>query len=368
MASFFADRISFTSWLNSKTESELKTMLTRADPRARLNGCKSVLVRRVVETTGSLGREGELRVFPELRRRRQVDQSGRVPTGQSRGGTNRPIGGRPSSAGIAERNREEDGPSALPRSAVATRIPRVASEVHIIPRGATVSRVQRVGQVAANPRPQAEVRVIPRPRTEDRTSQVTQFGGARTRVHPLPPSSSNRPLPYFGPTTGSTVVAVPEAPVSTPLRPGFQNPRSFISDLAGNSTVRTPEQVLQERLEVHAGLIIQSITNSLSPRNRRHSMSMVGAAAAVGSSRSRAASTSSAEKMGPPVSVGEEESYKSMLECKICFDDAVNTVLLPCGHACCCKDCSVRLKFGTWDSKCPICRSKIQNISMLYFS
>jgi len=352
MASFFADRISFTSWLNSKTESELKTMLTRADPRLRLNGSKSVLVRRVVEATGSLGREGELRVFPELRRRRQqVDQSGRVPT-----------------AGIAQRNREEDGPSALPRLAVATRIPRVASEVHTIPRGATVSRVPRLGQVAVNPRTQAEVRVIPRPRTEDRTSQVTQFGGARTRVHPLPPSSSNRPLPYFGPTTGSTVVAVPEAPVSTPLRPGFQNPRSFISDLAGNSTVRTPEQVLQERLEVHAGLIIQSITNSLSPRNRRHSMSMVGAAAAVGSSRSRAASTSSAEKMGPPVSVGEEESYKSMLECKICFDDAVNTVLLPCGHACCCKDCSVRLKFGTWDSKCPICRSKIQNISMLYFS
>jgi len=356
MASFFADRISFTSWLSSKTESELKTMLTRADPRSRLNGSKSALVSRVVETTRRLCREGELRVFPELRRRRQEDDRRvRGPTGQSRRGSSQHTEGRPS-AGIALRNRDGDGPLAVPRLAVATRIPRVSSaEVRTNPRGAPIPRVvPTVGQVAVNPRPHAEVRVISRRPTEDRPAQVQPLGGARTRVPALPSSSANRPLPYF--------------PPDTPLRTGFQNPRAIISDIAANSTVRTPEQVLQERLEVHAGLIIQSITNSLTPRNRRNSMSMFGAAAAVSSSRSRAASTSSAEKMGPSVSVGQEENYKSMLECKICFDDTVNTVLLPCGHACCCKDCSVRLKFATWESKCPICRSKIQNISMLYFS
>ena len=131
--------------------------------------------------------------------------------------------------------------------------------------------------------------------------------------------------------------------------------------------MQTPEQILQERLEVHAGLIIQSIAHSLTPRNRRNSMSTLGAAA-NSPTRPRAASTSSAEKTGPDVDLGEEEIYRNKLECKICFDAAVNTVLLPCGHACCCHDCSVRLKFATWNAKCPICRTRIDKISMLYFS
>merc|ERR1712096_151489 len=132
--------------------------------------------------------------------------------------------------------------------------------------------------------------------------------------------------------------------------------------------VSTPEQILRETLEAHAGLIIQSISQAATPRLRRNTMSRMGAAVASPvPSRPRAASISSAEKTGPEVSM-EDAKYQVKLECKICFDSPVNTVFLPCGHACCCQDCSVRLKFATWDSKCPICRNKIQNISMLYFS
>ena len=132
---------------------------------------------------------------------------------------------------------------------------------------------------------------------------------------------------------------------------------------------RTPEQILRETLELQAGLIIQSISRAATPRIRQLSLSRMGASAAASPvhSRPRAASTSSADKSGPDVSL-EEDDHKVKLECKICFDSRVNTVLLPCGHACCCQDCSVRLKFATWDSKCPICRSSIQNISMIYFS
>ena len=126
--------------------------------------------------------------------------------------------------------------------------------------------------------------------------------------------------------------------------------------------------MLQESLEAHAGLLIQSITNSFTPRIRQNSLSNITSAAAAIPTRPRPRAASSAEKIGPVVSIEDKESYKNKLECKICFDATVNTVLLPCGHACCCQDCSVRLKFATWDTKCPICRARIQNISMLFFS
>ena len=69
MASFFADFSTFSSWLGTKTESELKSKLYRADSGARLNGSKPDLVRRLVETTRHLGTERQLNIFPELRRR-----------------------------------------------------------------------------------------------------------------------------------------------------------------------------------------------------------------------------------------------------------------------------------------------------------
>ena len=63
-----------------------------------------------------------------------------MATIQSRGVTDHPTEGR-RPAGIALWNRDEDGPSALPRVAVATRIPRVVSEVvQANARVATVSR------------------------------------------------------------------------------------------------------------------------------------------------------------------------------------------------------------------------------------
>ena len=69
MTSFFSDFSTFSSWLGTKTESELKSKLYRADSRARLNGSKPDLVRRLGETTRHLGRERQLHIFPELRRR-----------------------------------------------------------------------------------------------------------------------------------------------------------------------------------------------------------------------------------------------------------------------------------------------------------
>lgn len=47
-------------------------------------------------------------------------------------------------------------------------------------------------------------------------------------------------------------------------------------------------------------------------------------------------------------------------ECKICFERETDTVLLECGHQCCCQDCSKFLK------NCPICRSNIVRVVPIF--
>jgi len=253
---------------------------------------------------------------------------------------------------------------------------RLAAPIHA---GQSAARNHHHGQTSSGPRN------IP-------SAQATR-SAAIASSRPVPVFNTFRPSTRTVPNIHQSDSRVrralqPEARDLTPLRAGFRNPRTIFPGVTGHAAeVSTPEQILRETLEVHAGLIIQSISHAATPRLRQNSMSSVAksvhifryycwphcmsrvgdAAANPVPSKLRAASTSSAEKRGPEVLL-EDAKYQVKLECKICFDSTVNTVLLPCGHACCCQDCSVRLKFATWDSKCPICRNKIQSISMLYFS
>ena len=43
-------------------------------------------------------------------------------------------------------------------------------------------------------------------------------------------------------------------------------------------------------------------------------------------------------------------------ECKICMENTIDTVLLECGHQCCCRSCSNGLR------NCPICRGTITRV------
>jgi len=313
MASFFPDSTSYTSWLALKTEAELKTRLYRANPTgARLDGSKSVLVRRLEEITRHLTRERQLIIFPELRRRQSMlrattaNRTGLVLQGRQDSSSRLGVGrGRQIIGDLRTRLVSREVTSSSNRPPINTRpVPNITSQL---------------------PSRRLTIPVSP------------LLGIRRSRQHP-------------------------EEEAVTPVRSRPINPlpRNIFS---GDN--RTPEQILRETLELQAGMIIQSISQAVTPRTRQHSISSIGAVSPV-NSRRRAASTSSAEKRGPEVVM--EEDVKMKLECKICFDSRINTVLLPCGHACSCQDCSVKLQFATWDSKCPICRSRIQNISMLYFS
>ena len=61
-------------------------------------------------------------------------------------------------------------------------------------------------------------------------------------------------------------------------------------------------------------------------------------------------------------------------DCVVCMDRKINTVLLTCGHCTLCYQCASRIcetKYNVIDGvlhypKCPICRSNIEAISLLY--
>ena len=55
---------------------------------------------------------------------------------------------------------------------------------------------------------------------------------------------------------------------------------------------------------------------------------------------------------------------KENIECCICLENKINTVFIPCGHACMCKPCSQKYQR---DDGCPMCRKSIQSIFDLFF-
>ena len=50
-----------------------------------------------------------------------------------------------------------------------------------------------------------------------------------------------------------------------------------------------------------------------------------------------------------------------LFECKLCFDNLVSTVFLPCGHCMSCKECAVEF------TKCPLCAVPIDDITYVTF-
>jgi len=69
--------------------------------------------------------------------------------------------------------------------------------------------------------------------------------------------------------------------------------------------------------------------------------------------------TTSQEETG---SKDESSSLKEALLCKICFDQQMSMVFLPCGHSLSCPSCATAL------SSCPLCRKEIQATVRAFFS
>jgi len=50
----------------------------------------------------------------------------------------------------------------------------------------------------------------------------------------------------------------------------------------------------------------------------------------------------------------ENRKLKEARTCRVCMDQEINTVFLPCGHLSCCESCAKSL------TDCPICRNVIR--------
>lgn len=59
--------------------------------------------------------------------------------------------------------------------------------------------------------------------------------------------------------------------------------------------------------------------------------------------------------------IDENRRIKEEKLCKICMDEEISVVFLPCGHLACCPKCSVPL------DKCPICRKLIEKQVKIYW-
>ncbi|XP_077866101.1 E3 ubiquitin-protein ligase LRSAM1-like [Saccoglossus kowalevskii] len=70
----------------------------------------------------------------------------------------------------------------------------------------------------------------------------------------------------------------------------------------------------------------------------------------VNSQPTKSATPSAAEPTAPPI---EEITTHVNAECVVCMDKMSDMVFLPCGHVCCCYQCSSTI------SECPMCRGRI---------
>jgi len=65
-----------------------------------------------------------------------------------------------------------------------------------------------------------------------------------------------------------------------------------------------------------------------------------------------------------PGSVKALEAVPILLRCVVCHSNQINTVNFPCMHASFCVDCTSQSVLHS--NKCPICRTHIMHVSMLY--
>ncbi|CAL1262932.1 unnamed protein product [Larinioides sclopetarius] len=69
-----------------------------------------------------------------------------------------------------------------------------------------------------------------------------------------------------------------------------------------------------------------------------------------------------AEPTAPPLSPDDDTKLWCQTECVICLDVQTSSVFLPCGHVCCCRDCSKKVEL------CPMCRTTISSRFILTVS
>jgi len=192
------------------------------------------------------------------------------------------------------------------------------------------------------------------------------------RIGDAPSSNGDRPR-----LRSRLGVALPtQAPVRMGRRPSSRQPvvparPSHREEGSVSQYFRAASENLST-LEISINHVIQVVP---SPRPRHNSADSLSVTPRRPSTprppRRRTASISSNRKRGVPVAVAPPPTVQSnAMECKICFDAQIQTVILPCGHACMCYDCSIKIQHADFEDtgRCPVCRMRMVEVKNIYFS
>ena len=68
----------------------------------------------------------------------------------------------------------------------------------------------------------------------------------------------------------------------------------------------------------------------------------------------------------PTYKAGTLNDKMQNLECSICLDNPVNTIVIPCGHLCMCWGCAETILSGS--QQCPICRRHVRAVNRVYIT
>lgn len=61
-------------------------------------------------------------------------------------------------------------------------------------------------------------------------------------------------------------------------------------------------------------------------------------------------------------------SSTNCVDCTICFEKPIDSVLYMCGHMCMCYDCAIKQWRGIGGGHCPLCRAVIRDVIRTYKS
>nr|CAB3225610.1 ZF(RING)-14 zinc finger protein [Phallusia mammillata] len=159
----------------------------------------------------------------------------------------------------------------------------------------------------------------------------------------------DRPQNSFSPTSG---VMESMEPAENP----YQDPSRYSSALFGNSFSATNSALLPPLAPRGGGLLHERVHSG--PVRQSHPSIPT-------SSRANSLPVPSAQARLPQ----NEDHLKQRLQqlqdeklCKVCLDRTADVVFIPCGHICCCLECTRALR------ACPICRVRIEKAVKTYTS
>ena len=167
-----------------------------------------------------------------------------------------------------------------------------------------------------------------------------------TSYSPPPSSSHSNPRSPSSPSSAAVaaLASAPDAPLLERTNSSFEHYKLYLEAMMSTGPLSEKQRTALARFRAEYG--ISDLDHELAVEQLR-----------LNSQQLRQ------QQQRPPYKAEEAKQEKeSDNACKICFDNEINCVLLPCGHLVICLACSERL------SDCPLCRAPITEAKVVFRS